>query len=481
VLRRIDEIRHLGGEGAAAGRPVEISGTVTWSQKGKPYFFLQNLDGGIRVRYQPEKMDAPARDKYLKIDGVTYDSGFAPAVDLRHFQDLGTLSPPPVRDITFEQAATGSEDGQFVSLLGFYQRTESEGFVRRIHMATPDGEFVALLNSAFDFKATPGSLFRIIGVCEASVDAADHQTSIEIHVLTYTDIDVLRAAPADPFALPLWPIKDLGQISASREITRVHILGTVLYSERGHLLYLQDGNAAILAISSDSQPLEPGDEIEAVGILGVEGVRPVLRDAVYRKRGSKAVVVATQVSDPSRVSVALDCHLVSIKGTLIETLLEPDGSHLTLRAGDTLFEAVLNGEPLPSDSGLLAAGTVLNVTGIYTIDYDDTRQSRGFKLQLRSVGDIAVVKKARYWTLQRSLVMIALLGGCTLLGTGWVIALQRRVRRQTDQIREQLERQAKLESELQHAARIESLGVLAGGIARNGEKRAGKIKKARTL
>jgi signal transduction histidine kinase/CheY-like chemotaxis protein len=230
-------------------------------------------------------------------------------------------------------------------------------------------------------------------------------------------------------------------------------------------LYLEEGDSAILALSSDPQPLAPGERIEAVGILGSEGVRPVLRDAVYRKQGSNTAIRAAEVSDPSRLLVALDSRLVSMKGTLIDVLLEREGTRLTLQSGDTLFEAVLNGDPLPAEAGLPAIGSVLKVTGIYKIDYDDTRRSRGFTLQLRSVGDIAVIQRARYWTLQRSLVMIAILGGCTLLGTGWAIALHRRVRRQTDQIREQLKRQAKLESELQHAARLESLGLLAGGIA----------------
>jgi two-component system, cell cycle sensor histidine kinase and response regulator CckA len=47
----------------------------------------------------------------------------------------------------------------------------------------------------------------------------------------------------------------------------------------------------------------------------------------------------------------------------------------------------------------------------------------------------------------------------------WVGLLRRRVHWQTRQIREQLEHQAKLETELQRAAKLESLSLLAGGIA----------------
>jgi signal transduction histidine kinase/CheY-like chemotaxis protein len=107
----------------------------------------------------------------------------------------------------------------------------------------------------------------------------------------------------------------------------------------------------------------------------------------------------------------------------------------------------------------------LELTGIYRLRFDDARQTRGFALQLRSPADIVVYEAPRVWTLQRALLALAALGGCTLLGLAWITALRRRVQKQTEQIREQLERQARLEAEVQHAARLESLGVLAGGIA----------------
>jgi len=52
-----------------------------------------------------------------------------------------------------------------------------------------------------------------------------------------------------------------------------------------------------------------------------------------------------------------------------------------------------------------------------------------------------------------------------LIVVAWVVALRRRVQRQTEQIREQLAREAHLATELQKASKLESLGILAGGIA----------------
>jgi len=463
VLTQVGDIRQLSVDEASKGLPVEISGTVTWSLPGNDFFFLQDLSGGIRVRFKPGRMETPLRYKYLAVDGVTCSGGFAPAVELRRFRDLGSMSPPPVREITFDQAISGEEDGQWVRMVGFYKATESEGDVRRIHAITPGGEFVAIVVSPVSFTATPGTLVRITGVCEVVTNEDGGITGIVLRTPSLPEIIVEHDAPADPYNMPLRSLRELRQLNTAREFMRIHVAGTVLYAETGRLVYVEEDGGTVLLLSHDTQPLSPGDRIESVGILGIEGVRAVLREATYRRLGPGQPPAAVAKANPSRLLVALDSHLVTMRGTLIDALREQDRTRLTLQSGTTIFEAVLNQPPSATES--LSAGEGLEVTGIYRIEYDDSRQPRAFQLLLRSGRDIAVFQKARLWTLQRALAALAILGGLAVLGLAWITALRRRVKRQTEQIREQLERQMKLESELQHAARLESLGVLAGGIA----------------
>jgi signal transduction histidine kinase/CheY-like chemotaxis protein len=463
VFTRVDDIRQLSLDEASKGLPVDISGTVTWSLPGNDFFFVQDLSGGIRVRYQPGKMETPLRYKYLRIEGVTYNGGFAPAVELRRFKDLGSMTPPPVRDITFDQAISGEEDGQWVRMLGFYQRTESEGDVRRIHAITPSGEFVTIVVSPVNFTATPGTLVRITGICEAVTNEGGGITGILFLTPSLPEIIVEHDAPADFYNLPMRSLRDLRRLNTAREFIRVRVSGSVLYALPGQAVYVEQDGSTVLLLSQDTQPLSPGDRIEAVGILGSEGVRAVLREAIYRRLGPGQPPDAAALADPSRLQVALDSHLVRTRGTLIDILQERDRTRLTLQAGSTIFEAVLNQALVPVDTPAIGAG--LEVTGVYRVEYDDSRQARAFQLLLRSARDIAVFQRARLWTVQRALAAAAILGGCIVLGLGWIAALRRRVRKQTEQIRKQLEHQMRLESELQHAARLESLGVLAGGIA----------------
>jgi signal transduction histidine kinase/ActR/RegA family two-component response regulator len=460
----VERIRQLSLEQAAQRRPVRITGLVTWSMPGTGFFFLQDVSGGIRVRFDPEQVEVPQLGKYLEVEGVTYDGGFMPAVDLQSVIDRGSMSPPEGRPVTFEQAISGQEDGQWVAMRGFIQRTESEGDWRWLHVTTPAGDFVGLLQSPVNFVANPGSLIRVHGVCEATADANGQLTGVMLRVPFIHSIVIEEDAPIDYFDLPVRSLKELRRLSGARDLMRVRVSGTALHSVAGRVLYVQDGDTALPLLTRQQQRVAPGERIDAVGVLGWEGTRIVLRETVFRALGRGEPPTPVVVADPSRLQPALDARLVTVEGRLIDVAQQEDHTRLTLQAGSTLFEALLTraaGEP-PVEPELQAR---LRVTGLYQIGLDESRQARRFTLQLRTPADIAVAHPARLWNLKRALLVAGVLAGATLLGVAWITALRRRVQRQTQQIRRQMERQSRLEAEVHRAARLESLGVLAGGIA----------------
>jgi signal transduction histidine kinase/CheY-like chemotaxis protein len=112
-----------------------------------------------------------------------------------------------------------------------------------------------------------------------------------------------------------------------------------------------------------------------------------------------------------------------------------------------------------------APGSRLGLTGVYVLEFDDYRQPRGFRLELRSPSDVAVLVTPSWWTNERTLVVAGLFAAASAAILFWVVALRRRVHQQTEQIRAQLEKESRMQTELERAARLESLGVLAGGIA----------------
>ena len=174
TLQTVAQIRALGAEEAAQGRPVEVVGMVTWALPESPFLYLEDLTGGVRVYFDQAKTGTIRYGKYFRIKGVTRAGRVAPAVELRDFTDLGSMSHPPAKPITLEQALTGKEEGEWVELRGFIQGTASEGDWRWIHVTTPAGNFTGLLQNPVNFVANPGSLIRVHGVCETNLDSDGH-------------------------------------------------------------------------------------------------------------------------------------------------------------------------------------------------------------------------------------------------------------------------------------------------------------------
>ncbi len=464
TLDRVDRIRKLGPEEAATGRPVDVAGVVTWSLPEADFFFLQDQSGGVQVQV-PQGMRPPPVQKDVRVEGVTTRGAFAPNVEPKRITDLGSRAHPSARRISYTQAISGNEDGQWVEMRGFLRRIVSEGDWHWIYVTTPDGEFAGHMQSPVSFVATPGSLIRVRGVCEVTTDAKNGISGVRLRVPFLHDLLIEEDAPAELYDLPVRRVVELRRLGAGEELARAHVVGQVVHQVPGQSLVVQDGDVGLMIYSREPEQLVPGDVIEAVGILGREGARLVLREAVYRRTNVAAAPAPATLADPAVQDYTNDLRLMRVRGTLLDFSRHADGLQFTMQAGATIFDATLGAPAGAVRADLLNPGMVLDLTGLYRIAYDDFDRPRGFQLQLRTIDDLAVVEKARFWTVPRALLVAGGLGGGLLLIVGWVAALRHRVRVQTEQIRDQVERQANLEAELERAQRFRSLGLLAGGLA----------------
>jgi two-component system cell cycle sensor histidine kinase/response regulator CckA len=464
VLVRIADILALGQAEVAKGRPVALTGMVTWSLPESDHLFLLDATGGIRVRYDRAKTGVIAYGKYFTVKGVTRPGPNAPMIELETYVDLGAMSHPAPRPLTLEQARTGRHDGEWVELRGFLRHTRSEGDWRWIHVTTPAGEFVGHLQSPVNFVANPGALISMRGVCDLQRGADGRPEEVRLRVPFLHDITIEEEAPANYYDVPRRALEDLDQIGATRGLLRVRVTGTVAHAVPGRLLYLEEGAVGLLVQSEGREPLQPGDLVEAVGILGREGDHTILREAVYRRTGRGDAPTPQTLTDPAVFDPAADFRLVRARGHLLDVLHTAAYTRLTLQHHETLFEARFDhtAEAWPAK---MSIGAELELTGIYKLTYNDNQQPRGFELYLRGPADMVVVRPAPVLDLRRALIVVGALAACVLLGLAWIYSLRRRVQRQTAQIRTQWEQQARIEAGMQQAARLESLGVLAGGIA----------------
>lgn len=463
-MARVDQIRQLSQLEAARGQSVDISGCVTWSLPGAECFYLQDLSGGVRVRIPPGT-SMPPLQKSVRVVGRTVGEGIVPVVQLQQLHELSTMAHPAPKRITYAQAITGVEDGQWVELRGFIRRTISEGDWRWIHVTTPGGEFVAHLSSPMNFVATPGSLLRVRGVCEVTIDTKGRINGVRLRVPFLHDITIEEDAPAELYELPVRPAAGLRQLSAMQEMARAHVVGKVVHHAPGQYVVIQDGDTGLIVFSREPGQLTPGDVIEAVGILGQDGARTVLREGGYRRVRTEAAPSAVPLPDPAAQDPDYDLRLVQVRATLLDSSRHADRVQFVMQVGASMFDVALDYPATNPPPPRFVPGMVLDLTGIYRVAFDDFNRPRGFQLQLRSLGDFSVYAQPGFWTLPRALLAAAGLAGCMLLVIVWVAALRDRVRVQTDQIRRQVEKQASLEGELERAQRFRSLGLLAGGLA----------------
>ena len=465
VLRLAEQVRRLKAPEANRGYPARLRGVVVWSRADASEFHLLDASGTVRVSFPRSQIPVPALAHSFDLVGRTISEGFAPGVIAESLSPLGPLPRPEPRAITLEQAMTGIEEGQWVSLTGYVRALRRSRNDTRLSLTTSAGEFVAVLPRNENTAALEGAVVELHGICRATTDANGQLTGIQLWVADQNDVRIQERPPADPFALPLRSIASLRQFNTLEALNRrVHVAGVVLHHEPGLYLQLQDEEQSLTVLSRDPSPLAPGDRVAVVGFPGRQGERFVLREAVYRRISAAREPAPLPLDSADIAPAQLDGRLVRIVAHLASVSRRPDGARLVGEFDGTLFEALLPrrfGDPPDT----WQPGSRAALTGVYVTQFDHNAAPHGFQLQLRTPDDVAILAAPPWWTTARTRTVAAGLALGTVLAFAWVIALRRRVRHQTDQIRAQLENAARLEGVLVRSSKLESLGVLAGGIA----------------
>ena len=443
--------------------PVELTGVVTWAHPDAPFFFIQDSSGGIAIL----RSDDPARTlqpgRSVVIRGISSMGSFAPAVVAENIRKTGDMPLPRAESISLEHALTGRAEAQLVEIGGLVRAIHRERLWNRIELTTSAGDFFALLPAADALPDVVGAVVRVRGVCAAETDAQRRLRGIRLWVRSPEDIQIEEAAPLDLFALPAQSLAELGRFGAPQSSAhRVRLSGTVLAQLPGRWVQIQDGDISLRVLARGPDEFAPGQRIEAVGYLDRKGGRRVLREAVCRATGTGLSPTPVRFDGNAADAPALDGLLVHAEGQLLNTiragvetrigLLAPSGGVVAVVAEHPLAE----GFPMHSD---------VAVTGLMDLVYDEQGQPAGFHVRPRTAADVALLGTPSWFTPRRLLGIAATLGLGIGLALLWVAALRRRVKQQTDQIREQMQRESHLEAELQRATRLESLGLLAGGIA----------------
>jgi len=464
-LRLAAQVLDLTPEEANEGRPVTLTAVVTWSNPNSPFFFVQDASGGVCVMRGKSTSVLRSIGRNVQIHGTTGMGQFSPVVVANDFDKVSELVLPQAKQISLEHALSGVEEARWVEMRGYLRRINTREGLSELEIATSGGDFIAVLPAGENVADLAGAVVRLHGVCTASADEQRRLTGIKLWVPSAGHVQVEEPAPKNPFDVPLRSLASLGQFGNLQSFTkRVRVTGVVLHHVLGHLIYLQNGDDALPVFSRETVRLQPGDRIETVGFLGRQGGRIGLREAVYRKTGVEPQPVPKPILIENEPAAAEDGRLVKLEGTLIDSSATGGQLRLTLQAPNTVFEAYLEaGEARGVEE--IENGSRLALTGVYEVKFDEYAKPSAFQINLRTARDVVILQRPSWFTRQRILAFAGTLALGTLIFMAWVASLRRRVKAQTGQIREQVQRESWLKDELQRAGKIESLGLLAGGIA----------------
>jgi hypothetical protein len=115
-------------------------------------------------------------------------------------------------------------------------------------IAANDGSLIAVSvrQAGVNYESLVDSLVRIQGNAGAVFNHRDQLLGVRVLFPTLREVQVVQAAPRDPFGVPAVPITELFRYSPDPGLLhRVHVQGKVTLDWPGRMLCIQDPRAGI--------------------------------------------------------------------------------------------------------------------------------------------------------------------------------------------------------------------------------------------
>jgi signal transduction histidine kinase/CheY-like chemotaxis protein len=283
-LTTVAQIRRLSPEEASQGLPVHVRGVVTYWDPERRFFFLQDSTGGILVQTPATRYEAN-KGEFLDLRATTTEGGLVPAILDPSVHAAGPPRTPAARQVPISSLDTATNDYEYVRFCGAIRSfSVTPGSQPTIEVAG-DGRRITVYSTISRGANTTAlvdaeACFR--GVPQTSATASKKPLRVQFYVQNLTDMDIVRAAPAEPWLAATQALGDLRPVAGARDVHRVKVAGEVLESHPGSLLVLSDGTRTVRVRTTQSSPVSPGAHVEALGFPALDGGSVVLEDASFR-------------------------------------------------------------------------------------------------------------------------------------------------------------------------------------------------------
>lgn len=448
VLETISEVSHLPPEEAERGYPVRVRGVVTFYDAPRHMLFIRGARNGILIWPDQPKLDLVS-GQMVEVDGFSAPGDYMPTIVNARVVRQSQSELPAARLASYETLLAGQADAQWVAFEGIVRDTRVDGAHLILDVAAGGGRcdaFVSDYPSDIPARHLIDAEVRLHGVCSVVPNQRRQAIGFRLFVPNPSQITVKQPAPTDPFALPVRTVESLFRFgTAARPGHRVRVNGIVTMVRAPESFFLRDATGGLQVERFETQPVQPGDQVEVVGFPVIVGHVPHLRNAISQKVGTGPAPAPRPITFKGALTGQFEAELVSLQARLTDMTQIAEQPALVLQSGDDIFEAILPPGASPALAGLLP-GSLLGLSGIASTHLDDQGQPRSFRLLVRSPAEIQVLQRPPWWTLRHALVLTAILGLSIFGALTWVGLLRKRVREQTATIQDRLEKEARLES-----------------------------------
>ena len=464
VLTSVGQVRKLTPDQAKRGYPIRLRGIVTYYDFPHLDFFIQDATGGIYAT-PPAGLSVHA-GQFVEVEGNTRFSDFAADVTNPRIRVLSEGRLPAARKVTTDELASGREDCRRIEVEAVVRSAEAYQGGLMLDVAARTLRFRAYVP---DVVKAPADLVdarvRIRGTCGGLYNGKEQFIALELLVPSLADITILEGAPDHRFTGPPILIRNiLRGASDGGSGHRVRVQGVVTLQRLGRSLFVRDESLGLLVQTRQMTPVAIGDRVDVVGFPAMGDYGPILQDAIFQRVSTGPSPGPVPATAEQVLRGSFDAELIQISARLLESSRRLRRQTLALTAGKLTFNAEIENRDGQSPLPDLANGSLLLLTGICSVQVDENRFPQGFVLLLRSARDVAVLQGAPWWTAERALAVVDATGAFALAVLVWVVALRRRVRRQTDTIRRRLESEATLQKRFEYVARATNDAVWDGDL-----------------
>lgn len=466
LLDTVNKVRILSREDAANGHDVKIKGVITYCAEPQAQYhecFLQDSTGAVYIN-QPASL--PSVGSYVELTGKTMAGWFTPVIAPDGtFKLLGKGTMPAPMDAPHYYLLNGKADSYWVELTGLIQKAQLVERLRHIGLeldvATDNNTLItAIVNHDEIPENWVGSLVKIHGVIGGSFGPNRQLIGINMRIPSLDYVEIVQPGVANPLKDP--PLHNIGQVlDFSLDPTEGHLVriqGVVTLKHREGFVFIQDHTGTAKIFLDDPTTVAINDRVIIAGFPSPGLTAPEFRNVQAQVLSSNMRAPNASFFNPdSVINTPVNASLVHIEAMLEEPIDKNTSSDFLLSHNDVLFDAHIH-----DSLGIqpYRQGSMLQLTGVmellYNPRYEERPAQNPYVLHLRNGNDIVLIKQGPWWTPDKT---IWLLFGAIMVGgwfMGWSALMRRRIHKQTQTIRKQLNDVQSLKEQAEAANKAKS-------------------------